>query len=66
MNLQSETISRVVDAWLAKNEKGDTCRFFFCQGNGIGTKPSDWKKADSKLFSKKRLIYKKDNHNVWT
>ncbi|KAL6714752.1 hypothetical protein ACLMJK_008177 [Lecanora helva] len=64
--MQIETIPRKVDAYVAQNENGETCRFFYCQGKEIGTKPSDWVEADSKLFSKKRLIYKKDRHNVWT
>ena len=61
----SATVPRQVEVWLAKNDEGDTCRFFYSRGKAIGTKPSDWEKVDSKLFSKKRLVYKKNDHNVW-
>ena len=61
-----ETSPRKVDSWIRKNESGKTVRSFFCQAKTIDTNLMDWKKASSSIFSKKRLIYQKEGHNVWT
>lgn len=64
--LPTETSPRKVDSWLRKDESGVTVRSFFCQSKRIDTNRMDWKKANSGMFSKKRLIYQNGGHNVWT
>ncbi|KAL9639004.1 MAG: hypothetical protein Q9164_001205 [Protoblastenia rupestris] len=61
-----ETSPRKVDSWRRTDESGKTVRSFFCQAKTIDTNLMDWKKANSSIFSKKRLIYQKGGHNVWT
>ena len=62
----SETSPRRVDAWKRKNESGKTVRSFFCQAKTIDTDCTDWMQVGNGIFSKKRLIYQKGGHNVWT
>lgn len=62
----SETSLRKVDSWLQTDESGVTVRCFHSQAKRIDTNRMDWKKENSGIFSKKRWIYQKGGHNVWT